>query len=174
MNKRGQAALEFLMTYGWAILVVMVIIGALAYFGVLNPTMFVPERCSLGSGLVCDTFLLSHRADTTNITIRLENSLGRDITLLDFNITYDADNIGCEWEEPYSNDDGEFEIIRSGSFFDIILDEHMGSIIGDSCDLEDHIGRKIQMDLTMRYYPTDAGIGFTQVRTGSIIATVQS
>ncbi len=45
MNKRAQAALEFLMTYGWAILVVLAAIGALAYFGVLSPTNFVPERC---------------------------------------------------------------------------------------------------------------------------------
>jgi len=33
MNKKGQAALEFLMTYGWAFLVILVMIGALAYFG---------------------------------------------------------------------------------------------------------------------------------------------
>jgi len=30
--KKSQAAMEFLMTYGWAILVVLVAIGALAYF----------------------------------------------------------------------------------------------------------------------------------------------
>lgn len=45
VNKRAQAALEFLMTYGWAILVVLAAIGALAYFGVLSPSNFVPERC---------------------------------------------------------------------------------------------------------------------------------
>jgi uncharacterized protein (UPF0333 family) len=32
MQQRGQAAMEFLMTYGWAILVVLIAIGALAYF----------------------------------------------------------------------------------------------------------------------------------------------
>ena len=37
MHKKSQAAMEFLMTYGWAILVVLVAIGALAYFGVLSP-----------------------------------------------------------------------------------------------------------------------------------------
>ena len=36
--RKGQAAMEFLMTYGWAILVVLVVIGALAYFGILSPT----------------------------------------------------------------------------------------------------------------------------------------
>lgn len=34
---KGQAAMEFLMTYGWAILVVLACIGALTYFGVLKP-----------------------------------------------------------------------------------------------------------------------------------------
>ena len=33
-NKRGQAAMEFLMTYGWAILAAITAIGVLAYFGV--------------------------------------------------------------------------------------------------------------------------------------------
>mgnify|MGYP001619472072 FL=1 len=43
MDKKSQAALEFLMTYGWAILVVLVAIAALAYFGVLSPCKFVPS-----------------------------------------------------------------------------------------------------------------------------------
>ncbi len=34
------------MTYGWAILVVLITIGALAYFGVLNPERFIPDMCS--------------------------------------------------------------------------------------------------------------------------------
>jgi len=35
--KKGQAAMEFLMTYGWTVLVVLAAIGVLAYFGVLSP-----------------------------------------------------------------------------------------------------------------------------------------
>lgn len=46
MFKKGQAAMEFLMTYGWAILVVLAAIGALAYFGVLSPDNLLPERTS--------------------------------------------------------------------------------------------------------------------------------
>jgi len=42
--KKSQAAMEFLMTYGWAILVVLVAIAALAYFGVLSPEKFLPDR----------------------------------------------------------------------------------------------------------------------------------
>ena len=42
-KKRGQAAMEFLLTYGWAILVVLVVIGALAYMGVLDPAKMLPR-----------------------------------------------------------------------------------------------------------------------------------
>ncbi|MDP2926089.1 MAG: hypothetical protein Q8N99_06965 [Nanoarchaeota archaeon] len=41
MNKRGQAAMEFLMTYGWAILAAVIAIGVLAYFGVFSPGKYV-------------------------------------------------------------------------------------------------------------------------------------
>lgn len=82
LNKKSQAALEFLMTYGWAILVVLVAIGALAYFGVLNPDKFLPAKCTLSSGIAC----IDHRVQGTAgaggvglITVRLTNSLGFDI-----------------------------------------------------------------------------------------------
>ena len=47
--KRGQAALEFLSTYGFAFLIILVMIGALAYFGVLDPTRFLPNRCQVSA-----------------------------------------------------------------------------------------------------------------------------
>lgn len=51
MNKKGQAAMEFLMTYGWAILVVLAAIAALAYFGVLSPSKILPERTTFSAPL---------------------------------------------------------------------------------------------------------------------------
>ncbi|MBI4739557.1 hypothetical protein HY772_08535 [Candidatus Woesearchaeota archaeon] len=75
-TKKAQAAMEFLMTYGWAILVVLVAISALAYFGVLSPSKFLPERCTLPSGIAC----LDHKATATSISLRVQNGLGVDIT----------------------------------------------------------------------------------------------
>ena len=72
---RGQAAMEFLMTYGWAILVVLVAIGALAYFGVLSPARFLPSSCQLQSGVSCD----SYKVATNGIRIVLRNGLGQDM-----------------------------------------------------------------------------------------------
>jgi len=47
MNRKGQAAMEFLMTYGWAILIVVIAIAALAAFGVFNRP--VQEGCFMES-----------------------------------------------------------------------------------------------------------------------------
>ena len=56
-SQRGQAALEFLTTYGWAFLVILVVIGALAYFGVLDPSKFVPERCTMQQEFTCKDYI---------------------------------------------------------------------------------------------------------------------
>ena len=86
--RKGQAAMEFLMTYGWAILVVLIAIGALAYFGVLSPDKLLPNQCRLAQGLYCK----SHKADTAGASVLIVNSLGRDITITGINIT---DQAGC-------------------------------------------------------------------------------
>jgi hypothetical protein len=76
MFRKSQAALEFLMTYGWAILVVLVAVGALAYFGVLSPDKFLPSKCTLQAGIAC----VDHKVTPTAVTVRLTNSLGYDIS----------------------------------------------------------------------------------------------
>ena len=78
-NKKAQAAMEFLMTYGWAILVVLVSIGALAYFGVLSPEKFLPAKCTLQSGITCLDHKATGSGTSVGITVFLQNSLGQDI-----------------------------------------------------------------------------------------------
>lgn len=74
--KKGQAAMEFLMTYGWAILVVLVAIGALAYFGVLNPSRFLPNSCTVAPGISCDDFKIGTGGTGTVV---LRNGMGVDL-----------------------------------------------------------------------------------------------
>jgi hypothetical protein len=77
-TRKSQAAMEFLMTYGWAILVVLVAIGALAYFGVLSPDRFLPSKCQLPSGIACTDFKITSGAAGT-VEVVLRNGLGFDI-----------------------------------------------------------------------------------------------
>ena len=82
MKLKAHAALEFLMTYGWAILVVLVAIGALAYFGVLNPDRFLPSRCTLPAGIACVDYEVSDVFGPGNgeLYVVIRNGLGYDIS----------------------------------------------------------------------------------------------
>ena len=75
ISGKGQAAMEFLMTYGWAILVVLAAIAALAYFGVLSPEKFLGEKCILEPGLAC----VSHKVEPNKVTLVLAQNKGRTI-----------------------------------------------------------------------------------------------
>ena len=75
-NNKAQAALEFLMTYGWAILVVLAAISALAYFGVLSPSKFLPDKCIASTGFACvGTPIIS----PTAVAFTMHNGMGRDV-----------------------------------------------------------------------------------------------
>jgi len=74
---RGQAATEFLMTYGWALLVVAVAIGALAFFGVLSPDRFLPEKCTLDAGYHCVDYKLTESQGD----IIIKNAAGDEIII---------------------------------------------------------------------------------------------
>ena len=70
---KAQAALEFLTTYGWAFLVIIIMIGALAYFGILSPSKLLPNRCNFGSEFGCIDYQIDATANT--FKIRLKNGL---------------------------------------------------------------------------------------------------
>ena len=73
-SSKAQAAMEFLMTYGWALLVVLVAIGALAFFGVLNPGQFLPDQCAMFAGISCTAYQASVTGNELKFTF--QNGLG--------------------------------------------------------------------------------------------------
>jgi len=68
--KRGQAAFEFLMTYGWALLVVLVALSALAFFGVFSQGGFLPDQCLMFAGFNCISYYASSSADQLLLTFK--------------------------------------------------------------------------------------------------------
>ncbi|MEM4389595.1 MAG: hypothetical protein QXG98_02950 [Candidatus Micrarchaeia archaeon] len=68
MTRKGQAAMEYLMTYGWAILVIVIVLAALLYLGVFNIAGRTPEICTLPIGLQCPSFKLD-TAGLLNVSI---------------------------------------------------------------------------------------------------------
>ncbi len=68
--KRAQAAMEFLVTYGWAILAMLVVISSLAYFGVFSPDRIVSERCVASTGISCVDQFASTTDSTIHFTVK--------------------------------------------------------------------------------------------------------
>ena len=91
MYKKAQAAMEFLMTYGWAILVVLIAIGALTYL--VDFKSLIGTRCQLTAPLYCKSQKADSAAGTGGqVTLLIRNALPDAITVTGVNLV----NKGCD------------------------------------------------------------------------------
>jgi hypothetical protein len=89
---KAQAAMERLMTMGYGLLTVLIVIGALAYFDILTPSKFIPEKCVLGGGLKCADYQLQFQ----KVTLKVENTLARDMVITKVKLlSKDLQDEGC-------------------------------------------------------------------------------
>ena len=146
-NKRGQAAMEFLMTYGWAILVVLAAVGILAYLGVFNMQERVPSVCELnptGQGLDCSTSPFFDSGDNV-IEFTIVNGNPWDAE----NITITTSESGCEF-----TDDTEGYVGETGSDdtpgIDI-LPRGESRVVSVSCDFEITSGESYNEQFSITY-----------------------
>jgi len=155
--KKAQAAMEFLMTYGWAILVVLVAIGALAYFGVLSPDKFLPEKCiiSAGSGLFCDKFSIDNTALAEQIQLKISNSLAEDVSVAigDAEISDGVNSCANAALTTLTSD--------SSTVIDLDTDGSVGTCAGLTGT------SKIKGDISLSYTDADS---FTKKTTGTLVS----
>jgi hypothetical protein len=72
--------MEYLMTYGWAILVIIIVIAVLFYIGVLNPKNVTPTSCTFPPGMTCASFKLVQTDGT--LDLRVGQATGHPIQIL--------------------------------------------------------------------------------------------
>ena len=173
-NKKAQGALEFLMTYGWAFLVILIMIGALAYFGVLSPTKFLPERCTFGSQFVCKDYLIGTNGIASNVTVKLQNNLGQAIyVLMDksdatsqegfgdcyMNITNTAGvEIAKELDSAAAISDGAFFVVTAQDC------SSLGGLVA---------GSKYKISVDVAYYAATSSSAFSHTVNGELFANVE-
>ena len=144
--KKAQAAMEFLMTYGWAILVVLAAIGALAYFGVLSPDKFLPEKCTLPSGIACIDYRL---ASSSSLEVVIQNAQGNDMYDVTAGIETATENCSSAMTD--------------------LLDGQKSVFVIDCAD--DIQKGKFKTPLTVRYTRADSAMNHTKV--GEIIMNIE-
>ena len=59
-NLKAQSAMEYLMTYGWAILIIAVVLGALFSLGVFSGASLIGNACIAGPGYYCGSLVYTH------------------------------------------------------------------------------------------------------------------
>jgi hypothetical protein len=127
MNKKAQAAMEFMMTYGWAILIILVVIGVISYLGVTSYNNYAPEKCELFPGLNCVDHVITQR----NVLLVVKNNYGSDL-----NITFASD--GCHnWMR---------HVIRRGETRNVLF-------VG--CENNGDVDRKFYQRINMSYKVLD-------------------
>jgi hypothetical protein len=150
-NTKSQAAMEFLMTYGWALLVVLIVIAALAYFGLLNPSRFLPDRVDLSPGLEVRTASV----DENSIIMIIQNNMGKPLFNLQINATECNGSRGV-LSDPIHLPDGKTERI----------------II--NCGDTSPVGSKFNSNLRVNYSTRTLSNTLTHSRTGKIVVTVNT
>ena len=82
-GKRAQSSIEYLGTYAWAFLGLILTVGALNYFGIFNPSGYTPEQCESGSQISCQDVAVFTKPQTgqTTLMILLQNNYPRNITI---------------------------------------------------------------------------------------------
>ncbi len=85
---RGQAAMEFLMTYGWAIMAAIIALGVLAYFGVFKQSAYSPEQAYVTPPFYAEGAAAQNAPGTDGqLQLELANHGGEDYTITGIDAT---------------------------------------------------------------------------------------
>ena len=101
-EKKGQAGLDFLMTYGWALLLIVIVIGALFALGVFNVGSFVGTRASGFAEVAPIGWQIS---SSGVLTMKFRNDAGVNINVTSINATLGTQTIS--YTTPFTISNGE-------------------------------------------------------------------
>ena len=137
--------MEYVMTYGWAILAVMIVIGFVVNYANINPADFMGEECNFDVGLICNDFAI-YESGADNIALSVTNGFSKSITIT--NIEFSG---GFEYNEPLSS---TIEIAPTETKLIKITAPIIASF------------RNEKVDITIKYYYSDTSSDYTYTLNG--------
>ena len=158
IQKKSQAALEFLTTYAWAFIVIIILIGAIAYFGVIRPQKLLPDRCNFGSEFTCEAYQIS--LTNNQLLLRLKNNLGNPVT-------FTAINLGSETSTQYTCTSPTLPSnFPGGNVTDLTFTGCNTATVGFVA------GDKAKVLVKISFYDTTVGASYGRVSQGEVYSTV--
>ena len=79
---KAQSAMEYLLTYGWAFLIITVVLAAIFYF--VNPSKVAGNLCLLQAGFSCQNFFILPNG---LLTVNLEQATQSSLNITGYNCT---------------------------------------------------------------------------------------
>jgi hypothetical protein len=155
-RNHAQAALEFLTTYAWAFIVILMMIGALAYFGILSPSNLLPNKCTISSEFICEDWYFS--SPDNSIRVKLKNNVGEAI-VANMSVTSDS-------AVPLSCGHSNFTMATGQQ-----RDFNVSSCNFAAAGLIS--GEKRKVLFTVRYYTIASGSSYPHEANGELFAVVE-
>ncbi len=91
---KGQSALEYLLTYGWALLIILIAASSLYAMGLLSPSTYQQKTCTGLTSLGYE----DHYFDGSDFKIRVANEAGAKIQVTNASM-FSNSNSTCCWHE---------------------------------------------------------------------------
>ncbi|MCL6089014.1 MAG: hypothetical protein M1530_02515 [Candidatus Marsarchaeota archaeon] len=149
MMKKAQAGLDFLMTYSWALLLIVLIIGVLFAMGIFDVGSFLGSR-SAGFGQVRP---VAWRIDTDgNLTLKLQNNAGTGVNVTNITATLGLVNVS------------------SNASFLLPVGRQSGSLLIGNLTNSSAPGSSYSLQLFIRYI--DSSTNFTYTDAGTLTGRI--
>lgn len=99
---RAQYSVEFLITYGWALLILGIVVGTIYTFGWLDPGNFLPQKCHFYGQVGCKDYYL----DEDQFMLSLVNNFGVNLYIKDIELIVNGVEVTVEgnWSDSELND----------------------------------------------------------------------
>ena len=95
--KSGQAAAEYIATYGWALLAVFIVLTVILASGIFNASHFASEECTLQPNIACSGYYMTKtKANEIEVGMTITNMLGYPIYLHNYSMVYDSARYNCD------------------------------------------------------------------------------
>jgi hypothetical protein len=162
MTQKGQITLESLLLYGVAILVVLLAVGALTYFGILDLGRILPDRCEASSSVLdCEEWSIVQLTDDGDGTLQfgIRNLADKELNITNAEYQPDGASAKCSYDSDESTDD----YVRGGEIIKVVLDCPDDTIY-------QNVGQKTRGNLILTHDFKDGAISSTTVV--SVVATI--
>ncbi|MEM3791116.1 MAG: hypothetical protein QXL16_00085 [Candidatus Micrarchaeaceae archaeon] len=156
-GKRLQSAMEYLTTYGWAILIIAIVLGVLVSLGLFSPGRLAPNQCLVEAGFTCLQVYLSANG---LLTVNIEQTTSTPINVTGIecvnNVTF------AYMQTPYNPPSNQININIGGNYtFSVFCKNSANGAV-----ISGNPGSLFQGYFIMNY--TDITTGFSHVLYGKI------